>query len=733
MLVLLLMLPFLRPPTGNEVLIGGDLVNQQYPLYSLIFDSLRKGDGLPLWNPYQFAGQSIAANPQASIVYPPAWLMLPLGVPQGVGWLVLLHLWWGGWGMAAFTRRLGANRDGAFLGGVIYMLSGVLMAHLNAGHLNYLMCSAWIPWLGAVYLWSVARPDWFFASLPGAAFLGMCILAGHPPMLYFGLLLLGLLWIYSLSGQQATFRAASRPLILILVIGFLLGTALLLPVAEFTPRSTRIEASLGFSNSYALPGSQLLTLLIPNLFGEPFRGYWGLPFYEELTGYIGILPLIALFLLRRRPAALLLAGFVIIGLVVSLGIDGGLFSLLYYLLPGYSLFRVPPRALYVVVIGGAGLVALLITDLQAMIAEERAVRLRPALRGLPLLALLLLAGSFILSGYFTALAETNVLQGRVFHAANMTAAAAMAVGGIWLALRLWLVNGRWAYMLTAAVVLIDLWRIASPLVQVGAVDVPQPWKWVSDVQPASADYRIMTVPDDITWQAGAAYTRHLNLSGYDPLVSDVYQRLLNGVENNPLSPAARLLGVRYIISKQSIDSLNPVAQNEDWRLYQVAEAPVPRAFIAPTYEIVADDEASRARLLEPDFDPLATAILAQEPNCETALDTVSAGEGEGLISTYTPNTVEITTNAAYPGILILTDSFDPNWTVRVDGQPAELLRAYTALRGVCLPAGQHLIRFEYQPRTFYAGLVISATSWAILGLIGGIGLMRRLRNRSTAR
>src|SRR5688500_16281511 len=117
-LVLLFMLPFLRPPTGIEALDGHDLVNQQYPLYSLIFDSIRNGDGLPLWNPYQFGGQSIVSNPQSTIFYPPAWIMLPLGVTRGVGWLFALHIWWGGWGIALFMRCLGATNVGALAGGI---------------------------------------------------------------------------------------------------------------------------------------------------------------------------------------------------------------------------------------------------------------------------------------------------------------------------------------------------------------------------------------------------------------------------------------------------------------------------------------------------------------------------------------------------------------------------------------------------------------------------------------
>src|SRR5215468_11584479 len=109
-LIVLFMMPFVRPPTGREALDGHDLVYQQYPLLSFIFDSVRDGRGLPLWNPYQFAGQSTVANPQSTLFYPLAWIAVPLGVPRAVGWLVVLHLWIGAWGMMLFGRQLGASK-----------------------------------------------------------------------------------------------------------------------------------------------------------------------------------------------------------------------------------------------------------------------------------------------------------------------------------------------------------------------------------------------------------------------------------------------------------------------------------------------------------------------------------------------------------------------------------------------------------------------------------------------
>jgi hypothetical protein len=725
-LVLLFMLPFLRPPTGNEALDGHDLVNQQYPLYSLIFDSIRNGDGLPLWNPYQFGGQSIVSNPQSTIFYPPAWIMLPLGVTRGVGWLFVLHLWWGGWGMALFMRRLGATQAGALAGAIVYTFSGVIGAHLNAGHLNYVLCSAWLPWVVAAYLWGVGRRKWKLATLPGVATVGLCIQSGHPPMLYFGVLWLIVMVVYVAWTRFASPLHAIRFLLVILIIGGILGAALLLPVADFTLRSTRAsEASLGFSNSYSLPAGQVITLAFPNLFGEPNNGYWGVPFYEELTVYVGMLPLAALFLVRRRAAMILLTIFVVVGLVISLGIEGGVFSLSYSLLPGYSLFRVPSRALYFVTVGGAGLAALLITDLQTASQDEREKLLRRAIWILPVIAGLCLMLVFIVMAMFNGEGAEGNVPWRVYHTANVAALTALAIMGVWLALRLWTLEWiglRWTLLVTMFVLLIDLWRIAAPLVTVSVVDVPEMWKVMERAAPSSPEYRVMTVPNDITWQAGAAYTHHLNASGYDPLVSDAYQRLLDASDYNPTSPIARLLGVRYAISNQPIEQpgLSMITQEGDWRIYETAD-PLPRAFVAHNGQI-ADDAWARTALASGEVDVLTTAIVDKAVDCTQNPSDMTA---DVEVISYTPNSVTVRVNTNQSGILVLTDSYDPNWTVMVDDTPADLLRTYTALRGVCVPAGEHQVHFEYQPRIFYVGVIISVIGWLAWGMIVLVVLIRR--------
>ncbi len=47
-------------------------------------------------------------------------------------------------------------------------------------------------------------------------------------------------------------------------------------------------------------------------------------------------------------------------------------------------------------------------------------------------------------------------------------------------------------------------------------------------------------------------------------------------------------------------------------------------------------------------------------------------------------------------MLLLNAKFDPQWSVTVDGQPAELLRCNFIMRGVYLPtAGRHTVEFSF--------------------------------------
>jgi hypothetical protein len=77
------------------------------------------------------------------------------------------------------------------------------------------------------------------------------------------------------------------------------------------------------------------------------------------------------------------------------------------------------------------------------------------------------------------------------------------------------------------------------------------------------------------------------------------------------------------------------------------------------------------------------------------------------------------------GYLALSDSYNPDWHVDVDGQPAPMMRVNGLVRGVHLTPGAHTVTFTYRPVAFYLGAAISAITALALALACASAARRR--------
>src|SRR5207247_927128 len=118
----------------------------------------------PLWNAQMFAGQPFAADPLAGLWYPPNLLLLVLPLPFAFNALFILHLAWAGYGLFRLLRAEGLSQGAAFLGGLAFMGTPKLMAHLGAGHVSLIFALAWTPW----FLLAVRRAAAVGGLRPGA-------------------------------------------------------------------------------------------------------------------------------------------------------------------------------------------------------------------------------------------------------------------------------------------------------------------------------------------------------------------------------------------------------------------------------------------------------------------------------------------------------------------------------------------------------------------------------------
>ena len=65
-----------------------------------------------------------------------------------------------------------------------------------------------------------------------------------------------------------------------------------------------------------------------------------------------------------------------------------------------------------------------------------------------------------------------------------------------------------------------------------------------------------------------------------------------------------------------------------------------------------------------------------------------------------------TVEASRPGVVLLKASYDPRWTVTVDGLADKAAMMAPSLVGVEVPAGRHEVRFRYKPYGHYPLLLV---------------------------
>jgi uncharacterized membrane protein YfhO len=234
-----------------------------------------------------------------------------------------------------------------------------------------------------------------------------------------------------------------------------------------------------------------------------------------------------------------------------------------------------------------------------------------------------------------------------------------------------------------------------------------------------------------------------DVRGYEPVRPWRQATLVNRIEGAfPLghytilrSANSRLLdlmNVEYLITDRELGGRWKLAFAEPdspIRVYRNTDV-LPRAFVVQDVERAATPEAALKRLLDESFDLRTRVILEQAP--PSLLATAGSPKAAQVhILRYEPERVTLETDSLADGILVLTDTYTPDWRARVDGQPADVYIADYAFRAVRIPAGQHRVEFSYSPASYNIGAAISVTAFVICGLWGAAIIYRKVQCKSS--
>ncbi len=672
-----------------------DLLHSQLPYRAFLGESLRAGH-FPLWMPDIFSGVPFLAQIEAGGLYPPHLLifaLLPpfsaLNVALGLDMLLMAL------GAAALARRLGASHTASALAAVVYAWCGFSISHFR--HINMHAAAALLPWMVLALEGVIAGQR--RAGIALAGLIGLQLLAGHPQITWISLLLLGARTAISLPGAPDRLRIAASALAAV-VLGAGLSAVQLLPVARFTSQSlATVDPTWEYAAAYPYRWQDLLTWVYPPAVGamETFDYIGGNTIPWGNYGYCGLAVLLLAPLALRERGMRFWAVTALLSAVLVMGPLTPLYRLLWEVVPGMKLFRFPTRFL-------------------------------------------------------------------------MTASLALCVLGAVGLTRLTVRRRRLA-VVVVALSLVDLTWHQSPRIP---IDDVAPWAASSPIarlQPGTQ--RVYTMGEFELWEdaffasegfnkgfstyrgfwqipmgssgvlsgirSPSGYARMVHYrcaafwQGYNWSILPEQYATTRPTPESPEVPAAfhaqlSRAGVRYLLIRFPVTGAGLLLRG-DAPLYQYENtAALPRAYVAGRWHVVEDMGAAAEWMYREGLDhPAIPAIEGLEAAPAEAAESLTPV----TVTEHSTDHLSLDVSGAPAGLLVLTDTWDPGWSVTIDGAPATLLIANGYQRAVRLPPGARRVTMTYWPDGLSAGLAISLGCGLLL-LVWGLRTTKTGRRFSSS-
>jgi hypothetical protein len=744
---------------------SGDVVHQYIPFKATAKVIWHSGE-FPLWNPYVFSGAPLFADPQNSLLYPSQVLFLILDLNIAFVLSLYVHLVFLVAG-SYLLLRIWCDRISSMFVALTFGLSGPVFFRVAGGIISTLQVLAWIPWIFYFLEMHRKKQKTIWAVAAGIA-LGMQILGGFPTLSFYTMLSIVSYMVFVILDnirQKQTNLALknAKHWIIATLCAFSLSSVQIFPTIEFLSLTGRSFPPYAFVKSGSLPPFNLITILLPEIFGSALTGtaIQGANWWEQNL-YIGVMPVILVFIYLFsfwRVSGLeikLYLTMLLICLFVAFGVYNPLYIPLYSYVPFFRAIADNGRismllAFFLAILGALSLVRLAI-ELPKLSSNSRRILL--AIMGV-CITLLIVALSILIFGRekLTELAKPIIVQSygslsdekikelpKLYQTQIMTVLNCLFVfvigGSIVYARMISKISARQFILACGVLMTIDAGIFATRIVDANTRNSAHKMstEHISVLFYQDRKSRFLPLNAMEFTNKGSLY-QIPTITGYNPLIISSYRRLLGVIGGKTVDPADRvpmvtnytspllpLLNVGYIISDHPLnDQRLTLLDSRGAYLYRLPVNPQ-QARMYYNVEYLPDDEQIAHRLADPSFDPMHTLIIkgAHSSVASTAnstpvwkVDLVRSSSLRVEFDVYTTD----------PGWLLVGDTYYPGWKATVNGRKVMISQANLALRAIEIPQGRHTVVFSYEPDSFRFGMFVSLASVLILFCLFGYKLL----------
>lgn len=267
-------------------------------------------------------------------------------------------------------------------------------------------------------------------------------------------------------------------------------------------------------------------------------------------------------------------------------------------------------------------------------------------------------------------------------------------------------------------VLVDLWTVANRYLNHDSfqekVTVAQALK------PREVDQFIArdTDPDFRVFDATATFRSdsfnpffHKSITGYSAARMKRYEEVyLNQFTKSINHDVLDMLNTKYIITADPKNQTVSMQKNE---------AACGNAWFVKSVKFA--DNADQEMQAISSFSPKDEAIVDKQYKNLVDEKKVSIDPNATIkLTHYSPDHMEYESSSAVNSVAVFSEIYyDKGWTMSIDGKEAPYFRADYLLRAAVLPVGNHKIKFDFHPASYYTGETLSliASIILVLGLI----------------